>query len=514
MTHQVMDVVYGPITIPSLCQRIMDTPTFQRLRNLNQMGCASRVFPNAVHKRFEHSIGVMHLGGLWAEHLKSRQPELNITEADVLCVQIAGLCHDLGHGPFSHTFDSFAHNVQSLPSGWCHEQQSCLLLQRLIIEHGIQLEDFGLDPHTDLQFILEMIGGDDTHPDPKARIGRIQSQRKEFLYDIVSNSVSGLDVDKMDYFIRDKKNTTDPGAKCDAILHLLRTSVVKENHDVLERDILEGYCGDSSHHVRRLHICFPQDAAQEVLSLFETRAWLHNGVYGHTTSRGYDFMLCDVLEHASEVPLIYARGDGGGYVLKTIVQILEDGDLDAYTRLDDRILALIANNPDPRLDVARDLLRRMDGRRVYKCVGKCPLQQQQQQQQQQQPQQAQLDAIERAEEALYSIANRLSRESKVGVTLQRGCARKDSNVGADLILDVVKIHHGKKQRNPVDFVRFFEKGSKMAGATKLPNHVAEANLILPLHFQRVNLQVFCRSSDPRKIEIAKRAFAEYISTST
>uniref|UniRef100_A0A3P9DUK0 HD/PDEase domain-containing protein n=1 Tax=Maylandia zebra TaxID=106582 RepID=A0A3P9DUK0_9CICH len=99
------DPIHGHIELHPLLVKIIDTPQFQRLRNIKQLGGGYFVFPGASHNRFEHSIGVGHLAGELAKTLKLKQPELDISERDVLCVQIAGLCHDLGHGPFSHLFD-------------------------------------------------------------------------------------------------------------------------------------------------------------------------------------------------------------------------------------------------------------------------------------------------------------------------------------------------------------------------------------------------------------------------
>lgn len=89
-------VVHGMIPLDPICVLIIDSPPFQRLHHLKQLGTSDYVFRGATHTRFEHSVGVAHLAEQLAYSLKKNQPELGITDADVLCVKIAGLCHDLG----------------------------------------------------------------------------------------------------------------------------------------------------------------------------------------------------------------------------------------------------------------------------------------------------------------------------------------------------------------------------------------------------------------------------------
>ncbi|KAJ1952038.1 SAM domain and HD, partial [Dispira parvispora] len=100
------DPAHGYISFGPFMLDIIDTPQFQRLRYLKQMGTSYFVFPGASHNRFEHCLGVGYLAGNLITRFQETQPELAITERELRCIQVAGLCHDLGHGPFSHVFDS------------------------------------------------------------------------------------------------------------------------------------------------------------------------------------------------------------------------------------------------------------------------------------------------------------------------------------------------------------------------------------------------------------------------
>lgn len=109
-TSRTNDDIHSSITLDPLTLAFLDSPPFQRLRGLNQLGVAGYVYINATHTRFEHSLGVAHLAERMAESLARKQPQLKVTRKDVACVKLAGLCHDLGHGPFSHIYDGELRN--------------------------------------------------------------------------------------------------------------------------------------------------------------------------------------------------------------------------------------------------------------------------------------------------------------------------------------------------------------------------------------------------------------------
>ncbi|XP_068118219.1 deoxynucleoside triphosphate triphosphohydrolase SAMHD1-like [Hyperolius riggenbachi] len=178
------DPIHGHIELHPLLVRIIDTPQFQRLRYIKQLGGAYYVYPGASHNRFEHSIGVAHLAGQLVQVLHDRQSELNIDQKDILCVKIAGLCHDLGHGPFSHMFD----NNFMADRNFKHESVSVKMFDHLIQSIGLQciMKEFSLLPE-DLTFIKEMIVGPLTEEGEQSRASTHESASvKRFDYLIQS----------------------------------------------------------------------------------------------------------------------------------------------------------------------------------------------------------------------------------------------------------------------------------------------------------------------------------------
>ena len=111
--QRIRDPVHGLITfragsnLDQLAWALLDTPEFQRLRRIRQLGVSELVFPSATHTRFAHCIGVFHtarmLIGIVDRELPTIGQTSNPQRADTAV--IAALLHDLGHGPFSHTFE-------------------------------------------------------------------------------------------------------------------------------------------------------------------------------------------------------------------------------------------------------------------------------------------------------------------------------------------------------------------------------------------------------------------------
>ncbi len=161
------DPIYGFITVPHpMLMRLIDHPWFQRLRHIKQLGMSHLVYPGALHTRFHHALGAMHLMGQAIGTLRSK--DHSISDEESLGAHIAILLHDIGHGPFSHTLE------HSLVDGISHEGISALVMDRLNEEMNGAL-DIGLSIFRD------------RYP-------------HHFLHRLVSGQ---LDVDRMDYLNRD-----------------------------------------------------------------------------------------------------------------------------------------------------------------------------------------------------------------------------------------------------------------------------------------------------------------------
>lgn len=161
------DPVHGFISIPSaIIFDVIEHPYFQRLRRIKQLGLTELVYPGALHTRFHHALGSMHLMSLAIEVLKQKGHEISEHEAN--SANLAILLHDIGHGPFSHALEnSIVHEMN-------HEVLSELFMLKLN-------EVF----HDELNTAIDIFNG---------------VYKKRFLHQLVS---SQLDVDRLDYLIRD-----------------------------------------------------------------------------------------------------------------------------------------------------------------------------------------------------------------------------------------------------------------------------------------------------------------------
>ncbi len=182
------DPVHGLVVfegrLGALVERLLDTPEVQRLRRIHQLGFTSLVFPGAEHTRFGHAVGAAHVMVRLLERLGQvageLPSELRPDEAARAEAVVAALLHDLGHGPFSHTFEAL------LPAARRHEEWT----QRIL-----------LDPDTGVHRALEAHAGG-----MAARVAAML--RGEHRLGYLGRAVAGaFDVDRLDYLLRDSQAT-------------------------------------------------------------------------------------------------------------------------------------------------------------------------------------------------------------------------------------------------------------------------------------------------------------------
>lgn len=161
------DPVYGFISIPQeIIFDVIEHPFMQRLRRIKQLGLTDLVYPGALHTRYHHVLGAMHLMSKAIATIRRKGHTISETEEQAALLAI--LLHDIGHGPFSHALE------HDIVSGVSHEEISIFFIERLSKEFNGELD-----------LALEIFKN--TYP-------------KEFLHQLVS---SQLDMDRMDYLNRD-----------------------------------------------------------------------------------------------------------------------------------------------------------------------------------------------------------------------------------------------------------------------------------------------------------------------
>jgi HD superfamily phosphohydrolase len=161
------DPIYGFITINhEILFDCIQLPEFQRLRRIKQLGLTHLVYPGAMHTRFHHALGAMHLMQLAIDSLKSKN--VQISEDEEIGVLLAILLHDIGHGPFSHSLENSIFNDVH------HEDLSSVLMQQI-----------NRKMDSKLQLAIQIFE---------------DKYKRKFLHQLVS---SQLDMDRLDYLRRD-----------------------------------------------------------------------------------------------------------------------------------------------------------------------------------------------------------------------------------------------------------------------------------------------------------------------
>jgi HD superfamily phosphohydrolase len=235
------DPVYGFITFRHpLVLELIDHPYFQRLRRIAQLGLSHLVYPGALHNRFQHAIGAMHLMQNVVDELRLKDHK--ITEDEEVGLLLAVLLHDIGHGPFSHALE------HSIADGVHHEEVSALVMQRLNEEFGGKL-------------------------DLAIRIFNNQYPKK-FLHQLVS---SQLDMDRLDYLARDSffSGVVEGQVGSERILKML--------------DVVDD------------HLVVEEKGIYSVEKFIVARRFMYWQVYLHKTVLSAEYMLVNALRRAKEL---------------------------------------------------------------------------------------------------------------------------------------------------------------------------------------------------------------------
>ncbi|KAK7455784.1 hypothetical protein VKT23_010815 [Stygiomarasmius scandens] len=390
--------------------------------------------------------GVAHIARVLVEHLRRQQPELGITDRDIESVQIAGLCHDLGHGPWSHFWDGVFIPKAFPGSDWTHERGSEEMFKYLISDNNIRMNE------DDAEFIMALIAGDHKRT-PK---------EKKFLFDVVANRESGLDVDKFEYIQRDSHMLGDPIK--------INISRILESARVIDD-----------------HICFDWKDLSKIYNIFESRFHLHERYYNHKTAKAIEYMLLDALLFA-EPTLHFAKN------IENPTQ---------YLHLTDSIMQFIQHSKDESLIKAQNIFSRIECRDLYKCVD------------QQFIEWRSRDLVkEVTKEKIVNACKKIYGESPPQ-------AFPDINIdeleSAHVIVDQTPIHYGKGELNPIDFVNFYSRNDLselfirsifivliIVVAKCIKALPGQYSTVKPRHFAEIILRVYTK--EPQYFAIVQRGY--------
>jgi HD superfamily phosphohydrolase len=322
----------------------------------------------------------------------------------------------------------------------------------------------------DKQFIKRLICKDEVD---ESETGR--SKEKEFLYEIVSNDETGIDVDKFDYFARDcyylgYKNSFDHNR----LMKFAKVVEVKEDDGTWKK-----------------HICFQDKEVESIYNLFYQRAQIHQRTCQHKTIKVVELMHMEALRKASE--RLTVIGKNGKH--KRIAECIDD--MTAYTNLTDGIFERIRRPAEEHardyacLREAQDLLKRVEERNHYRFVGEAMAKQQHSMQ------------IWRP---VKKFGDTMADEMDLAIEIAKHS--DDQRLEEkDIRVNVVKFDYGKKYENPVDNVYFYNKRDDKTGKKLSKREVSE---MLPSVFYEQRVRVYAREA--KNVKDVDKAFRKWCKT--
>jgi uncharacterized protein len=349
MSKRLRDPVHGLIVfddgdllqVDPLAWALIDTSEFQRLRRIRQLGVSEFTFPSAVHTRFAHSIGVFHTARMLVNVIK-REMSRNgqpFEEPKAKVALVAALLHDLGHGPFSHTFEEVqeSRNVKKR-----HEKWTADIVRNP--DGGIRpcLERFELGFTEKVAQLLEK-------EDPE-----------DIYHAVVSSSFDG---DRLDYLQRDRLMTGIGAGAIDF-------DWLIENVRVADVDL--NAPGDSDGDAKAPTFCLEKKALPAAEQFLLARYTLHQQVYFHKATRCVEHMIGKLLRavaaHAAKRSSWPLTGLTAEHPLLRFFK--RDGDTVAnYLALDDALITgsldALSRAEDP---IISDTASRLRNRQLYKTL--------------------------------------------------------------------------------------------------------------------------------------------------
>ena len=329
--------------------RLLNTPEFQRLRRIRQLGFSDLVYPGATHSRFSHSVGVYHIARQLIDVIrrtgKKHDESFRFNKKKARVALLAALLHDIGHGPLSHVFEQAGKRmfrervVERPPVHWeaGHETWSARIVQ----------ED------TQVRKVLKAV--DKNLPEEIGNL--LKAEHPKDIYAAVVSSQ--FDADRLDYLQRDRLMT---GVQCghfdyEWLFNCLEVGTAFMQNEQNDDEPIEVPC-----------LCLNSKGVQVAEEYLEARFRLYKAVYMHKTTRAAEMMLCRLLTIAVR-DLQNDKLVDQEPILKYFMS--ESPDLDLYLGLDDvsvwATLAALAASGCTKYDQISKLAQSICDRLLYKC---------------------------------------------------------------------------------------------------------------------------------------------------